>query len=152
MTDPEEDKASLPEFTKKLISLGLGAYFLTEEKIVGLVREAKMPKEIGSSITNSASKYQKELMSFITGEIASVIKKIDIQEEFQKALSQHKIKVNAEIEFIPLESSDGGTDSKTENRRIKINTTIVPKETQDAEAEESEKAEESEESEKAEES
>ena len=133
MTESADDpKGSLPEFTKKLISLGLGAYFLTEEKIVGMVQGAKMPKEIGSSISSSASKAQKELMSFITREIASVIKKIDIQDEFQKALSQHKIKINAEIEFIPLnpkekEPSEDG-EEEPENKRFNINTTILPKE------------------------
>ncbi|MDF1666011.1 MAG: hypothetical protein P1V97_29915, partial [Planctomycetota bacterium] len=133
MTESADDpKGTLPEFTKKLISLGLGAYFLTEEKIVGMVQGAKMPKEIGSSITSGASKAQKELMSFITREIASVIKKIDIQEEFQKALSQHKIKINAEIEFIPLgdaekapEDPGEAGDEEVENKRFNINTTIV---------------------------
>lgn len=110
--EAEEKGSALPEFTKRLLSLGLGAYFLTEEKIGGMLRESKIPSNIGSSITSNASKARDEVMKYITGELASVIKQVDIQEEFQKALAKHKIKVTAEIEFVPLESKEDGETTK----------------------------------------
>jgi hypothetical protein len=127
----DESRSALPEFTKKLVSLGLGAYFLTEEKLVNYVRDAKLPKDIGSSITSNAGKAKDELLSFVSREVGRAIKSFDLQEEIERALKKHKIKVTAEIEFIPLEHDDESEQGAREDAgaelgpQVEWHTTVV---------------------------
>lgn len=118
----DDGRSALPEFTKKLLSLGLGAYFLTEEKLMSYVREAKLPKEIGSSISQNASKAKDEVLSFVTREISKAFQRFDVHEELERLLATHKIKITAEIQFEALDKpAEPGSG-------IQVETTIAARE------------------------
>lgn len=121
--DPEAGRSALPEFTKKVLSLGLGAYFLTEEKVLSAVRDARLPKDFGSSLTSNASRAKEELLGFISREVARAFKAIDVQKELEKALARHKVKISAEIEFLPLD----GEDSVLTPDKVKVETVLDPR-------------------------
>lgn len=125
LQDPEDRQPEgngLGDITRKVFSLGLGAYFLTEEKVVGMIREARLPREIGSSITANASRAKDELISFMAREATNLLKQIDIQDELRRALVNHKIKISAELEFLPRPAGEapgtGGTEP--EIRRVDV--------------------------------
>lgn len=103
--EPHEDEASkreggLPELTKRILSLGLGAYFLTEDAIRRAVKDAKIPREIGKSIAQNASKGKEELFGYVARELSGFLRQMDLQAELDRFVKTHKIKVTAEIEFL----------------------------------------------------
>jgi hypothetical protein len=98
----EEDRGGLPEnLTKKILTLGLGAYFLTEDTVRRYVKDAKIPRDIARSITQNASKGKDELYGYVARELSSFLRQMDLQQELDRFVRSHKIRVSAEIEFMP---------------------------------------------------
>jgi hypothetical protein len=101
--DDDDARSGLPDITKKILSLGLGAYFLTEDAIRRAVKEAKIPREIGKSIAQNASKGKEELFGFVARELSSFLRQMDVQQELDRFARTHKIRATVEIEFLPRE-------------------------------------------------
>jgi hypothetical protein len=105
----QELKGGLPPITKKILSLGLGAFFLGEDYIRRAVKEAKLPRDMGKSIAQSAAKGKDELFGYVARELSSFLRQMDIQAELSHFAAKHKIRISTEIEFIPRE---GVTEEK----------------------------------------
>jgi len=99
----EEPKGGIPPLTKKILSLGLGAFFLGEDYIRRAVKEAKLPRDIGKSIAQNATKGKDELFGYVARELSSFLRQMDIQAELSHFAAKHKIRLTTEIEFIPRE-------------------------------------------------
>tara|TARA_R110002072_G_scaffold75448_2_gene177625 strand:+ start:214 stop:696 length:483 start_codon:yes stop_codon:yes gene_type:complete len=100
----DDDRGSTRDLTKKILTLGLGAYFLTEDTVRRYVKDAKIPRDIGKTITQNATKGKDELYGFVARELGSFLRQMDLQAELDRFVKSHKIRVNAEIEFLPRES------------------------------------------------
>jgi hypothetical protein len=100
-TESDEAKGGIPPITKKILSLGLGAFFLGEDYIRRAVKEAKLPRDIGKSIAQNATKGKDELFGYVARELSSFLRQMDIQAELSHFASKHKIRLTTEIEFIP---------------------------------------------------
>jgi hypothetical protein len=105
MADPkdlEDEKGGLPrDLTKRILTLGLGAYFLTEDTVRRYVKDAKLPRDVAKSITQNAVKGKDELYGFVARELSNFLEKMDLQDELNRFVQNHKIKIKAEIEFVP---------------------------------------------------
>jgi hypothetical protein len=114
----EDDKSGAGrDLTKKILTLGLGAYFLTEDTVRRYVKDAKIPRDIGRTITQNASKGKDELYGFVARELSGFLKQMDLQEELDRFVKSHKIRINAEIEFLPRpleEAPESGDDVESE--------------------------------------
>ena len=97
----EDERGSTRDLTKKILTLGLGAYFLTEDTVRRYVKDAKIPRDIGKTITQNASKGKDELYGFVARELGSFLRQMDLQQELDRFVKSHKIRVSAEIEFLP---------------------------------------------------
>ncbi len=107
----EDDKSGLPrDLTRKIITLGLGAYFLTEDTVRRYVKDAKIPRDVGKLITQNASKGKEELYGFVARELSGFLKQMDLQQELDRFLGSHKIRINAEVEFVPRPKPAGAGD------------------------------------------
>lgn len=106
-----EAKGGLPPLTKKILSLGLGAFFLGEDYVRRAVKEAKLPRDIGKSIAVNASKGKEELFGFVARELSGFLRQMDIQAELSRFASTHKIRVTTEIEFLPRGPGEPAVES-----------------------------------------
>jgi hypothetical protein len=97
----DETRSGLPELTRKILSLGLGAYFLGEDAVRRVVKDAKLPRDVVNSVVSNASKGKEELFGYVARELSGFLRQMDVQAELSRFASTHKIRVNAEIEFIP---------------------------------------------------
>lgn len=104
--ESEDAKGGIPPLTKKILSLGLGAFFLGEDYIRRAVKEAKLPRDIGKSIAQNASKGKDELFGYVARELSSFLRQMDIQAELSHFAAKHRIRVTTEIEFIPKEGTE----------------------------------------------
>ena len=76
--DDRDEQAGSISWAKKLMTAGVGAFFLTEEALKTLVSEFKLPKEIVGSILDGAKNVRKEFMqSVVTEMMTKVQDKID---------------------------------------------------------------------------
>ena len=125
MTMPpmDDERGGYPrDLTKRILALGLGAYFLTEDTVRRYVKDAKIPRDIARSITQNANKGKEELYGFVARELSGFLKQMDLQQELDRFVASHKIRVNAEIEFVPRpragadkEPTEGDADEDEED-------------------------------------
>ena len=99
-----DDNDELPrwsEMIKKVMSVGLGAAFMTEESIRTYLGE--VPKEVVSNIIQNAQKSKEELLNRVGNEAIRLIQKIDFVKEASRFVEEHKFKVTAEIDVVKKE-------------------------------------------------
>jgi hypothetical protein len=118
----DDDRGSTSEnLTRKILTLGLGAYFLTEDTVRRYVKDAKLPRDVARGIVQNATKGKDELYGFVARELSGFLKQMDLQAELDRFMSTHKVRISAEIEFLPRSSSSteaepapGGSASTTD--------------------------------------
>lgn len=98
--DEEELKKSglsIGDIAKKLVAVGVGAAFLTEESIRSALGEVKLPKEMLNSLLQNATKTKELVADQVTKEIVKIISKIDIVKEASRFVEEHKFKIEIDI-------------------------------------------------------
>lgn len=108
----DDERGSTRDLTKKILTLGLGAYFLTEDTVRRYVKDAKIPRDIGKTITQNASKGKEELYGFVARELGSFLRQMDLQQELDRFVKSHKIRINAEIEFLPRGEGEAASEGE----------------------------------------
>jgi hypothetical protein len=100
MSDDIQSKAA--ELMKKVLTVGVGAIFLTEESLRGLVSEFKLPKELLTAILESANKTKSEFLRTMSDEvIARVMEKVDLSELLKEIVTQNDIQLEMTIRLKP---------------------------------------------------
>lgn len=105
--DPSAESFKVGDALKKLLAAGVGAAFMTEESIRTFVGEMKLPKETLNLLLTGASKSKEELTNRVGKEISLIISKIDFVKEVSRFVEEHKFKINAEVEVIKRDKTDG---------------------------------------------
>jgi hypothetical protein len=112
--DDDENAPKWSEIVRKVMSVGLGAAFMTEESVRGALSGLNLPKEVLSSILQSANKGKEELLNRIGNETIKLISKIDFVKEASRFVEEHKFRINAEIEVVKKDNGgDAGLALKT---------------------------------------
>ena len=93
---------------KKVLTVGVGAIFLTEESLRGLVSEFKLPKELLTAILESANKTKSEFLRGMSNEIISrVMEKVDVRELLQEMITQNDIHLEVTVQLKPKKKHAG---------------------------------------------
>ncbi len=95
----EDSGFGLGDTLKKILTLGAGAAFMTEEGIRSYLGEVKLPKDILNGLLQGAAKSKEDLVNRVSGEILKMLKQVDFSKEIVRFARGHKVKVSAEIEF-----------------------------------------------------
>jgi hypothetical protein len=112
-----DDEPRGENFTRRLLTLGLGAYFLTEDTVRRYVKDAKMPRDIARTITSNASKGKDELYGFVARELTEFLNKMDLSEELERLVRNNKVRISAEIEFLPKDGAARAAERQREDER-----------------------------------
>lgn len=106
MVDDLQSKAA--EMMKKVLTVGIGAFFLTEESLRGLVSDFKLPKELLSAILDSASKSKAEFLRSLSKEVMDqVMERVDPSSLLQELIEKNEIELQVKINFKPKKKSNG---------------------------------------------
>ena len=98
MADDIQSKAT--DFVKKVLTVGMGTLFLTEESLKGMVSEFKLPKELLTGILESANKTRKEFLGNLSQDLMNrVSEKMDVKALVDEILEKNEIEVNMKISF-----------------------------------------------------
>ncbi len=101
-----ESKNIMGETLKKVLAVGVGAAFMTEESIRTYLGDLKLPKEILGVLLQSANKGKDEITQRVSKEIIGLVSKIDWVKEISRFAESHKFKISAEIDIIKKNSPD----------------------------------------------
>ena len=100
--DGDDLQSKAGDFVRKVLTVGVGTVFLTEEALRGLVSDVKLPKELLTGLLDSASRTKNEFFGKLSEEIMQkVVSKIDPKELVQELLERNEIELNVKVQFKP---------------------------------------------------
>ena len=96
----KEDKdSSFSEAVKKVVSIGVGAAFMTEDAIKSFLSEFQLPKDIVSGIQNNARVAKEDFVEMIRTELSKKFEKINSADFFDELLQKYDVEVKATFSF-----------------------------------------------------
>jgi hypothetical protein len=105
MADDLKSKAA--ELVQKVLTVGVGSIFLTEQSLRSLVSELKLPKEFLAGVLESASKTKNEFLGKLSTDMLDrVADKIDVRALVQETLENNEIELSMKLSFKPKKPSD----------------------------------------------
>jgi hypothetical protein len=105
--EDRDDQAGSISWAKKLMTAGVGAFFLTEEALRTLVSEFKLPKEIVGSILDGAKNVRKEFMQNVVSEMMSKVQdKFDPSVMMADFLKKNEITLEVKIKVKEKQAQD----------------------------------------------
>lgn len=97
----EKKSGGVSELLKKIVATGLSSPFLSEDQLKNYLASLNLPKEVVVQVLKGAQKSKDDLVQKVGGEFSKLIQKIDIVKELKTVLREHKISIQADIEFVP---------------------------------------------------
>ena len=107
-----ESSGKLSDMIRKVMSVGLGAAFMTEESVRGALGGMNLPKDVLASILSQANRGKEEMMSRIGNETIKLISRIDFVKEASRFVEEHKFRITAEIDIVRKEPGEPGIQIK----------------------------------------
>lgn len=103
---PDELQSKATEMMKKVLTIGVGTFFLTEEALRGLVSEFKLPKELLTVVLESAGKSRDEFLKSLSREVmAQIIERVDLKSLIEEMMVRNEIELEVKINFKPKKKS-----------------------------------------------
>ena len=100
--DGEDLQSKAGDFVRKVLTVGVGTVFLTEEALRNLVSEVKLPKELLTGLLDSAGRTKNEFLGKLSEEIMQkVVSRIEPQALVQELLERNEIELNVRVQFKP---------------------------------------------------
>ncbi|NBU20066.1 hypothetical protein EBS43_01435 [bacterium] len=99
-SDELQNKAT--EMMKKVLTVGVGAFFLTEEALRGLVSDFKLPKELLSAVLDSAGKSRSEFLRSLSREVMTqVMDRVDLKALLEELITKNELELEVKINLKP---------------------------------------------------
>lgn len=118
-TGDEESAPKWSEIVRKVMSVGLGAAFMTEESVRGALSGLNLPKDVLTTILQQANRSKEDFLNKIGNETIKLISKIDFVKEASRFVEEHKFRIQAEIEVVKKDHHGEGTLNLKTHVRIK---------------------------------
>jgi len=115
-TQQQQDDEDIPkwgEVLRKVMSVGLGAAFMTEESVRSALGGINLPKEVLHGILQGANRSKEEFLNKVGNETIKLLSKIDFVKEASRFVEEHKFKIQAEIEVVKKTNGEDGLSLKT---------------------------------------
>lgn len=98
----EDIQTKAAELVKKVLTVGIGAIFLTEESLRNLASDFKLPKELLTGILASAGKTKTEFFGKLSTDVLDRLSsKVDPRALVEEILARNEIELNIKINFKP---------------------------------------------------
>ena len=112
--DDLQSKAA--DLVRKVLTVGVGAIFLTEESVRGLVSEFKLPKELIGGVLESAGKTKDDFLQKLSSEILATIKnRVDPKALVDEMLTKYDIDFHIKMRFKPKPGGDSSPSTKQDD-------------------------------------
>jgi len=99
MDDQNSKNSNLGDFVKKVVSTGIGAFFLTEEALKTAIQEKNLPLDIVQNLMQNMKGMKDEVFKQVKSELSGYLDKIDVSKEIGKILENYDLDVQAKIKF-----------------------------------------------------
>jgi hypothetical protein len=97
MDDQKEKDGKVESLLKKVLTTGVTAAFMTEERVRAILKDVPLPKDIVGSLLENAKNTKTEFVSGVKNELKSYLDKIDLSKEIEKIVDKYDFEVKATI-------------------------------------------------------
>ncbi|MFT7613179.1 MAG: hypothetical protein ACI9J3_002149 [Parvicellaceae bacterium] len=105
--DKESDsKLNVADIVKKVVSVGIGAAFMTEESVKATLKDIPLPKDIVTGLLQNAKTSKDEFVTTIRDEVRGLLSKTDVNKLLEELVSKYDIEINAKIKLHPKNDKD----------------------------------------------
>ena len=102
MADEKDKGSKASEFVRKVLTVGMGAVFLTEESLRSMVAEFKLPKELLVALLESANKTRREFFQGMSDEVISrIVNKVNVKDLVQEFMRDNEMELQIKVKFTP---------------------------------------------------
>ena len=100
MSDQDDKKDShWGEAIKKVVSIGVGAAFMTEEAVKSALSDLPLPKDIVTGLIQNAKVAKEDFTTSMREELKSKLDKVDPQHIVEELVDNYDIEVSAKFSF-----------------------------------------------------
>ena len=97
MSDEKKSESTITEAIKKVVSIGVGAAFMTEDAVKTILSDLPLPKDIVNGLIQNAKGAKKEFSEGIRSEIRDYLSKMDITKVVETTLERYDFDVQAKV-------------------------------------------------------
>src|SRR4051794_16618973 len=103
----EDLQAKAAEMMKKVLTVGVGALFLTEESLRALVSDFKLPKELLAAILDSANKMRGDFIKNLSHDLMSqLMAHVDVSKLIKEIVAENEIELKVLINLKPKKADN----------------------------------------------
>lgn len=97
----EQNKKDSPlgDIIKKVVSVGVGAAFMTEESVKKVLEDLPLPKDIVSGLVQNAKGAKEDFTKSIREELRAYLTKVDASKIAMDILDRYDVEVEAKFKF-----------------------------------------------------
>jgi len=95
----EKKDSSIGDIIKKVVSVGVGAAFMTEESVKKILEDLPLPKDIVSGLIQNAKGAKEDFTSGIREELRTYLSKVDASKIVTDVLDKYDVEVEAKFKF-----------------------------------------------------
>lgn len=95
----DKEKTSIGDSLKKLISVGVGAAFLTEEAVKNLLGDIPLSKDIVTGLLQQAKNSKEEFIKSVREEVVKHLKSVDPKALLHEVLEDYDLEIEAKVKF-----------------------------------------------------
>ena len=99
MSEKESKSSGIESIIKKVVSVGVGAAFMTEESVKKILEDLPLPKEILSGLVQNAKGAKEDFTNGIREELRSYLGKVDAAKLATDILDRYDVEVEAKFKF-----------------------------------------------------
>lgn len=99
---------AVPELVRRVLSIGLSGFFLTEEAIRKALGDA-VPRDWTDFVVSQSDRTRKEFLERLSFEIGQSLENIDVARVLTELLEGRTLEVNAEIRLTPKVSGSAAS-------------------------------------------
>jgi len=99
-TDKFDKKESpIGDIIKKVVSVGVGAAFMTEESVKKILEDLPLPKDIISGLVQNAKGAKEDFTKSIREEIKQYLSTVDASKIATDVLDKYDVEIEAKVRF-----------------------------------------------------
>ncbi|MDD0853068.1 hypothetical protein HBN50_08170 [Halobacteriovorax sp. GB3] len=104
----EQDKkeSGLSDVIKKVVSIGVGAAFMTEESVKNILHDLPLPKDIVTGLSANAKQAKEEFIVSMRDEVSKHLAKVDPKKLIEEVLENYDVEVEAKFRFKKKEDQE----------------------------------------------
>jgi polyhydroxyalkanoate synthesis regulator phasin len=102
-TEDKKKDSPIGDIIKKVVSVGVGAAFMTEESVKKILEDLPLPKDIVSGLVQNAKGAKEDFTKGIREELKSYVSMVDASKFAGDILEKYDVEVEAKFKFTKKE-------------------------------------------------